>query len=206
MEIKCLEVGPIGTNCYLLCDEAAKVCAVVDPGGDGARILSAVRESGCVPGAILLTHCHYDHTGAVAELQAAWPDVPVYRNSRDVYTGDAYAMQLFPPLGGDVRDYDEGDTVALGGLTVSVLATPGHSEGSVTLACGGALFCGDTLFAGSCGRTDFVGGDPGKMMASLRRLGALEGDLAVYPGHMEPSTLERERRTNPFLLQAMGAR
>ena len=96
-----------------------------------------------------------------------------------------------------------GDTVAVGGLTVSVLATPGHSEGSVTLRCGDVLFCGDTLFAGSCGRTDFPGGSMEKMMASLRRLGQLEGDLRVLPGHMEASTLDRERRWNPYLLQAM---
>ena len=151
---------------------------------------------------ILLTHGHYDHTGAVGELQAKWPETPVYLNRRDVYA-DACTQQLFPLLSGDVRDYDEGDTVAVGGLTVTVLATPGHSEGSVTLRCQDALFCGDTLFAGSCGRTDFPGGSMEKMMASLRRLGQLEGDLRVLPGHMEASTLDRERRWNPYLLQAM---
>ena len=138
MNIKTLMVGPIGTNCYLLCDEDAKACAVIDPGGDGARIAAAVAETGCAPCAILLTHGHYDHTGAVGELQAKWPEAPVYLNHRDVYD-DAYTQQLFPALSGDVRDYDEGDTVAVGGLTVSVLATPGHSEGSVTLRCGDVL-------------------------------------------------------------------
>ena len=202
MKIKTLIVGPIGTNCYLLCDEAARVCAVIDPGGDGARIAAAAAETGCAPCAILLTHGHYDHTGAVEELLKKWPETPVYLNHRDVYD-DAYTQQLFPPLSGDVRDYDEGDTVSVGGLTVSVLATPGHSEGSVTLRCGDILFCGDTLFAGSCGRTDFPGGSMEKIMASLRRLGQLEGDLQVLPGHMEPSTLDRERRWNPYLLQAM---
>ena len=160
MKIKCLQVGPIGTNCYLLCDEDAKTCAVIDPGGDGARIAAAMAETGCVPCAILLTHGHYDHTGAVGDLQAKWPETPVYLNRRDVYA-DACTQQLFPLLSGDVRDYDEGDTVAVGGLTVTVLATPGHSEGSVTLRCQDALFCGDTLFAGSCGRTDFPGA-PGR--------------------------------------------
>ena len=106
MKIKCLQVGPIGTNCYLLCDEDAKTCAVIDPGGDGARIAAAVAETGCVPCAILLTHGHYDHTGAVGELQAKWPETPVYLNRRDVYA-DACTQQLFPLLSGDVRDYDE---------------------------------------------------------------------------------------------------
>ena len=202
MEIKTLQVGPIGTNCYLLCDETEKLCAVVDPGGDAARVAAAVVDTGCAPCAILLTHGHYDHTGGVAELRAKWPDVPVYLNHRDQYEGDAYLQQLFPPVPG-AKDYDEGDTIQVGGLTVDVMATPGHSEGSVTLRCGDVLLCGDTLFAGSCGRTDFPGGSVKKIMASLKRLGSLEGDLQVYPGHMETSTLDQERSWNPYLHQAM---
>ena len=203
MEIKTLQVGPIGTNCYLLCDETEHRCAVIDPGGDPLMVAAAVKDTGCAPAVILLTHGHYDHTGAVADLQAKWPQVPVYLNHRDQYEGDAYLQQLFPPVAG-TRNYDEGDTIAVGGLTLYVLATPGHSEGGVTLRCGDALFCGDTLFAGSCGRTDFPGGSVKKIMASLKRLGSLEGDLTVYPGHMEPSTLERERAWNPYLRQAMN--
>ena len=203
MDIKTLQVGPIGTNCYLLCDETEKLCAVIDPGGDADRVAAAVQDSGCAPCAILLTHGHYDHTGAVAELSARWPGVPVYLNRRDVYEGDAYLQQLFPPVP-CAKDYGEGDTVQVGGLTLQVLATPGHSEGSVTLRCGDVLFCGDTLFAGSCGRTDFPGGSVKKMMESLKRLGGLEGDLVVCPGHMEDSTLDRERSWNPYLRQAMS--
>ena len=203
MKIQALQVGSIGTNCYILCDEAAKVCAVIDPGAEPELILSAAEKLDCTVDKILLTHGHYDHTGAVAELQARWPEIPVYLNRRDVYEGDAYLQQLFPPVAG-AKNYDEGDTLSVGGLTVEVLTTPGHSEGSVTLRCGEALFCGDTLFAGSCGRTDFPGGSMKKIMASLKRLGELEGDLQVLPGHMEPSSLDRERRMNPYLLQAMG--
>ena len=203
MNIKTLQVGPIGTNCYILCDEAEKLCAVIDPGGDASRVAAAVAKTGCAPCAILLTHGHYDHTGGVADLQARWPEIPTYLSRRDQGAGDSYMLQLFPPVA-NAKDYDEGDTVRVGSLTLEVLATPGHSEGSVTLRCGDVLFCGDTLFAGSCGRTDFPGGSMKKIMVSLKRLGQLEGNLTVYPGHMEGSTLDQERSWNPYRRQAMN--
>ena len=203
MEIKILQVGPIGTNCYILCDDAEKLCAVVDPGGDARQIRLAVEQTGCRPCAVFLTHGHYDHTGAAAELAETWPNVPVYLNKRDCAASDPYMAQLFPAVPG-AKDYDEGDEFAVGGLTVRVLATPGHSEGSVTLRCGDVLFCGDTLFAGSMGRTDFPGGSMKKIMTSLRRLGELEGNLQVLPGHMETSDLEHERQTNYYMLHALN--
>ena len=100
--------------------------------------------------------------------------------------------------------YTHLDTLTLGSLTIEVLHTPGHSKGSVVLKVGDVLFCGDTLFAGSCGRTDLAGGSYGEIMASLKRLGELEGDYHVCPGHDVTSTLERERRSNPFLREAMA--
>ena len=202
MKVKAMQVGEIGTNCYILEDETAQVCAVIDPGGNPEQIISVVETSGCKPCAILLTHGHYDHTNGVAALQKKWPDIPVYLNQRDVYTGDAYLQTLFPLIP-NTSNYDEGDVIPVGNLKVSVMATPGHSEGSVTLRCGDILFCGDTLFYGSCGRTDFPGGSVKKILASLRRLGELEGDLPVCPGHMDTSTLDAERKINPYLRQAM---
>ena len=202
MDIKTLQVGPIGTNCYILCDEKKKRCAIIDPGGDARRIIGAVEAGGCMPCAVCLTHGHYDHTGAAMELREKWPELPVYLNCRDSYEGDAYLQQLFPTVP-DAQNYDEGDTIAVGDLTLEVMATPGHSEGGVTLRCGNALFCGDTLFAGSMGRTDFPGGSEKTIMKSLKRLGELSGNFLVYPGHMEPSELDRERRVNPYLLHAM---
>ena len=198
MEIKSLQVGPIGTNCYILCDEAEKLCAVIDPGGDASRVAAAVAKTGCAPCAILLTHGHYDHTGGVADLAEKWPGLPVYLNHRDQAGEDAYLRQLFPPIPG-AKDYDEGDTIRIGSLTLTVLATPGHSEGSVTLHCGDVLFCGDTLFAGSCGRTDLPGGNARAMRDSLARLASLKENYQVHPGHGQGSTLDWEKKTNPYL-------
>lgn len=202
MTIKTMQVGPIGTNCYILEDGASRRAAVIDPGGDAPRVLAALK--GLDVRYILLTHGHYDHTGAAAETAAAFPEAAVYIHEKDFYDVDPSLFPLRTELPGGVRFYGEGDSLPLGALTLSVLHTPGHSEGSVTLRCEDALFCGDTLFAGSCGRTDFPGGDTSKMLASLRRLGELEGDLRVLPGHMESSSLERERRMNPCLRQAMS--
>jgi glyoxylase-like metal-dependent hydrolase (beta-lactamase superfamily II) len=202
MKIKALQVGELGTNCYILADEMAKLCAVVDPGGNAKRISTAIEQLDCKLCAIFLTHGHYDHTGGAEELAALWPDVPVYLNRRDANPDSPYMAQLFPVVAG-AKDYDEGDEIAVGGLTVTVMATPGHSEGSVTLRCGDVLFCGDTLFAGSCGRTDFPGGSMQKILKSLKRLAQLEGNLQVLPGHMDLSDLDHERRTNPYVLHAL---
>nr|WP_326127316.1 MBL fold metallo-hydrolase [uncultured Oscillibacter sp.] len=198
MNIKAMQVGPIGTNCYLL--EDARQAAVIDPGGDASRLLAALE--GAEVRYILLTHGHYDHTGAAAALAAAFPQAAVYIHEKDYRDVDPGLFPLRTELS-SVNFYGEGDRLTLGGLELQVLHTPGHSEGSVTLRCGDVLFCGDTLFAGSCGRTDLPGGDTAKILASLRRLGELEGDLRVLPGHMECSTLGRERQVNPYLRQAM---
>lgn len=203
MEIKMLQVPPLGTNCYLICDEEAKLCAVVDPGGGAKSVAAAIRETGCEPACILLTHGHYDHTGGVDGLREIWPEIRVYLSHKDRFPPESAEARLFLPLGGEIMDYGEGDVVTVGGLTFRVLSTPGHSEGSVCLLCGDVLISGDTLFAGSCGRTDFTGGSMRKMMTSLRRLAALEGNPAVLPGHMDISDLDAERKHNPYVLQAL---
>lgn len=203
MKIISMQVGPIMTNCYILIDEESKKTAVIDPGEDADRILAALREEDSQVEYILLTHGHYDHTTAVPELHAALPQARIYIHQADA---NGAGSKLFP-LASQVEDlllYDEGDTLALGGLTIQVLHTPGHSPGSVTLQVEDALFSGDTLFAGSCGRTDLAGGSYDQMMASLKRLGELEGEFRVLPGHNAPSTLDREREYNSFVREAMG--
>jgi glyoxylase-like metal-dependent hydrolase (beta-lactamase superfamily II) len=199
MNIKLMQVGEIGTNCYLLEDEDTRSAAIIDPGGEARGILGQAKADGVQVKAILLTHSHYDHTGAVRELREALPGVPVYLHPADaVQLGTA----VMPPIG-ETLPYQEGDTVPVGNLTVQVLHTPGHTPGGVTLRVEDVLFTGDTLFQGSMGRTD-LGGSYTEIMASLKRLGQLEGDLQVLPGHMGVSTLDRERKSNYFLREALG--
>ena len=202
MEVKVLQVGPIGTNCYILEDEKARAAAIIDPGDEAGRILQVIEADGVDVKYILLTHGHYDHTTAVPQLHKALPQAEIYIHRADA---NGAGSQLFPLAGQipDLKFYDEGDTLALGDMTIQVLHTPGHSKGSVTLKVGDELFCGDTLFAGSCGRTDLAGGSYAEIMTSLKKLGQLPGDYHVCPGHDVTSTLERERRSNPFLREAM---
>ena len=203
MKVKMMQVGPIGTNCYILEDEGEKRAAVIDPGDEAGRILSVLREMDSQVDYILLTHGHYDHTTAVPELHEALPDAKIYIHKADA---NGTGGRIFP-LAGQVKDllfYDEGDALPLGALTVEVLHTPGHSKGSVTLKVRDVLFTGDTLFAGDCGRTDLPGGSYEEILASLGRLGRLEGNFHVCPGHEQTSTMDREREINRYLREGMG--
>ena len=202
MKVKVLHVGPLFTNCYVLEEEKNHLAAVVDPGGNAKEIAGVLWDEGLALEYILLAHGHYDHTTGVPELHETYPDAKIYIHQADA---NGAGSRLFP-LAGEVDElllYGEGDQLTLGGLTIDVLHTPGHSKGSVVLKVADVLFCGDTLFAGSMGRTDLPGGSYDKIMASLKRLGQLEGNYHVCPGHDITSTLDRERQSNPFLLEAM---
>ena len=205
MKVLSLMVGPIMTNCYLLCDEAAKVCAVIDPGDEPERIEALMATTGCTPVMILLTHGHFDHCTGVAGLLKKWPDLPVYIHEADV-TDSSGSELTFRRLGEkNQRYYQEGDTLTVGGLTLRVMETPGHSRGSVCLLVEGqgVIFSGDTLFRGNCGRCDFPGGDYRAMLRSLARLGRLEGQYQLYPGHEEATDMNYERKANPYMKQGM---
>ena len=205
MRVLSLMVGPIMTNCYILCDEAAKVCAVIDPGDEAGRIEEEIASSGCTPTMILLTHGHFDHCTGVADLLEKWPELPVYIHEADVV--DTVGDQLkFCRLGEkNQRYYHEGDKLTVGNLTLDVMETPGHSQGSVSLLVEGqhVIFSGDTLFRGNCGRCDFPGGDYRAMVRSLGRLGKLEGQYTVYPGHEEATDMDYERKANPYMRHGM---
>ena len=202
MKLKALQVGPIGTNCYLLIDETTNKAAIVDPGDEANRILTTFPQRDLEVEYIFLTHGHYDHTTAVPELHEALPNAKVYIHKEDA---NGAGTHLFPLAGqiSDLHYYGEGDKLPLGNLTVKVLHTPGHSPGSVVLQVEDVLFCGDTLFAGSCGRCDLRGGSFPQMLQSLKRLYELPGNYHVLPGHDTLSTLDREREGNIYMMQAM---
>ncbi len=202
MEIRHIYIPSVFTNCFLLADETTGAAAVIDPGDDITdALLKAVADQGWTLRAIFLTHGHFDHTGGVASLRKALPHIPVYLHPADanLTVPMMNTAELNP-----VTLWRDGDVVPLGSLQVEVLSTPGHSKGSVVLKCQDVLFTGDTLFALEVGRTDLYGGSYDELLESLRKLAALEGDYRVLPGHEGFSTLDRERKNNYYMLQALG--
>lgn len=192
MNISTLSLGMLQTNCYLL--SHGDRCLAIDPGGEPEKVLDFLRRQGLTLEAILLTHGHFDHVGAVKPL-AEETGCPVYLCQEDLnLPGTMTAGPLYY-----THSYGEGDQLTLAGMTFTVLHTPGHTPGSVCLRFGEHLFTGDTLFAGSCGRTDFPGSSPAAMGRSLTRLAALRENFKVYPGHGETTTLDEEKRYNPYL-------
>lgn len=192
VNVSTLPLGAYQTNCYIVSREGSDCCIVIDPGYVSGEILRQAQ--GKRISAILLTHGHFDHVGGVGYL-ASEADCPVYICPEEL---------SMPPqmTGGTVfytNTYGEGDTLTLAELSVKILHTPGHTPGSVCLQVEDALFTGDTLFQDSCGRTDLPGGDWATILKSLRRLKALEGNYRVYPGHGPSTTLDDERKFNPYL-------
>ena len=188
------------TNCYILADEKTKAAAIIDPGDTVPEIKELVKKDNLDVRAIFLTHGHYDHVGGVAALRKKYKDIPVYLHPEDAGKDtELMATRALDP----VTLWRDGDVVMVGELQVEVLHTPGHSAGSVTLRCQDVLFTGDTLFTQSVGRTDFPGGSQEALMASLKRLGELEGDYQVLPGHDTFTSLDQERQGNPYLKQAL---
>ena len=197
MKLTALTVGSIETNCYIVYDEETKGAVVIDPSDDAALVEARIAALGLQVRAILLTHGHFDHGGDTERIRRL-SGAPVYLHPAD----RALPSWLTHGLSADV-DLHDGDELDFNGLRFRVLHTPGHTPGSVCFLCGTLLFAGDTLFAGSCGRTDLPGGSWQDMAASLRRLAELDGDYTVYPGHGEPTTLDEERANNPYLEMAL---
>ena len=194
MKIITITGGSLYTNCYMAFAENSDTCVLIDPGFDAEQILEKVRAQGKTVEAIFLTHGHFDHIGGVKEI-APQTGCKVYIHEADLGLPSQLTVGTVPAT----DHYDEGDTVTAAGLTFQVLHTPGHTPGGVCLLCEEAMFAGDTLFAGTCGRTDLPGSSPRQMRESLSRLAKLEKNYRVLPGHGIYSTLDMEKRTNPYL-------
>jgi glyoxylase-like metal-dependent hydrolase (beta-lactamase superfamily II) len=207
IDVRSFTVGMVQENCYLVRREGSERAVIIDPGDEPDRLLAAVRELGVELEAILLTHTHFDHVGAVAPVARA-TGAPVWCPELEVgVLADIMAFVPWPGFG-PFESYDAdhtvrgGETLELAGLSFEVLFTPGHSPGHVTYALRdeNALFSGDVLFEGSVGRVDLPGGDWPTLLASITSLvDGFPPETAVYPGHMGITTLGRERQTNPFL-------
>ena len=203
--VRCLVVPPLDANCWIVTTRGAPEAAVIDPGGAGEAILEAVSELDAGISAILLTHGHFDHMTAAAELAIA-SGAPIYAHPADAFLLAHPQEQMPGVVDASVRGVErilpvaEGDEIEVGELRFTVIETPGHSPGSVCYLTGAAIFTGDTLFAGGIGRTDLPGGDFEQLMASIRnKLMPLPDDTAVHPGHGPSATIGHERRTNPWL-------
>ena len=194
IHIHCLPLGLYQTNTYIVSKDDCKRCIVIDPGYEADTILNRTALLGLEIEAILLTHGHFDHVGAVRQI-AADTDCRVYIHEQEktlpaaMTDGPLYYTDLYPAEG----------KLQLADMDILILPTPGHTPGSVCLLTGDVMFSGDTLFAGSMGRCDFPGSSIFDMRKSLKKIRGLAGDYRVFPGHAESTTLEFERKTNPYL-------
>jgi hydroxyacylglutathione hydrolase len=213
IDVRMFTVGMVAENCYIVRPKGSDHAVIVDPGDEAPRLIEAVGALGIASvDAILLTHCHFDHIGAVAPLAEA-TGAPVWCPELEVHVL-ANIMEYVPwPGFGPYESYQAdhtvagGETLELAGLTIDVRFTPGHSPGHVSYSIRDqdALFSGDVLFQGSVGRVDLPGGDWPRLLASIESLiEEFPPETTVYPGHMGITTLGRERATNPFLNELAG--
>jgi glyoxylase-like metal-dependent hydrolase (beta-lactamase superfamily II) len=212
MDVRMFTVGPVAENSYVVRADDSPSCVIVDPGDEADRILAPVHELSLQVEAILLTHTHFDHVGAVAPI-ARETGAPVYcpEAEAQILANLPDVMQMIG-WGFEYEGYEPeelisgGETLALAGLEIEVLFTPGHSPGHVTFSipAESAIFSGDVIFQGSIGRTDLPGGDTATLMTTLRDLVERFGDeTTIYPGHMGVTSIGAERATNPFIAQAV---
>ena len=207
MDARCFTVGMVAENTWIARKEGAASALLIDPGDEPERLEAAIDDLGVTVEAILITHCHFDHVGAVAEM-ARRTKAPVYCPQGEVFILENINDYVRFPGFGPFESYSpektvtHGDKLQLAGFEIDVIGTPGHSPDHVTYSIPSekAIFSGDVLFQGSVGRTDLPGADHATLMASIARLlDTLPDETGVLPGHMDPTTLGRERQTNPFL-------
>jgi hydroxyacylglutathione hydrolase len=203
--IKKLEVGPIMANCFILGCESTKEAAVIDPGDDADRILMELAKSELKVKYLINTHGHFDHVSANKRMkEVTGAQIAIHPDDEPMLEELSRSAMMFglsaensPPADVVLK---HGDTISFGQITLEVIHTPGHSRGGICLYTKGHLFAGDTLFAGSIGRTDLPGGDYDTLISSIKNnLLGLDDDTIVYTGHGPETTIGREKQTNPFI-------
>ncbi|MEG2051142.1 MAG: MBL fold metallo-hydrolase [Oscillospiraceae bacterium] len=209
MQIIKMMLGSIATNCYILIDDATKKAAVIDPAECSAELLDVLKSNDISSvDYILLTHGHFDHILGVSKLKKIYKDAKVaihlldadclFDPNKSMASTSEYANEIQEPLTADII-LNDNDEFNLGEIGIKVLHTPGHTKGSICLICEDIIISGDTLFCKTVGRTDFEGGSMQDMLQSLKKLGNLKGDYAVYPGHNRETTLNEEREHNRYM-------
>ncbi len=204
MKIKSIIVGPIQSNCYIVYDEKSLEALVIDPGEEAGKIVRAIDDNHLKVRYIVCTHGHFDHIGAVtgvkkhtgAKVAINKNDIEIYRHAREFAA--SWGFHIDQPPDPDLL-VEDGDEIVAGGLQLRALITPGHSPGGICLYGKGVLFTGDTIFAGSVGRTDLYGGDVKELKKSFARLILLPADTEIFPGHGSSSTIRKEKATNFFI-------
>ncbi|MCL4393418.1 MAG: MBL fold metallo-hydrolase [Chloroflexi bacterium] len=212
MILDCLVVGPLSVNCYLVGDERTRQGIVIDPGDDARKIIDGIKRHQLQIVAIVNTHAHFDHVGAV-EAVRKFTGAPFLLHAEEApvleyaaSSAAAFGLEVAQPQPAD-RLLRQGDEVSAGAVELNVIETPGHTPGGICLYTAGVLFAGDTLFRGGIGRVDLPGGDYAVLMRSIGdRLLALPDSTKVYPGHGPATTISEERRLNPFLKPLMTGR
>jgi glyoxylase-like metal-dependent hydrolase (beta-lactamase superfamily II) len=205
MILEGLAVGGMGSNCYIIGCDQTKEAAVVDPGAEGRRILDRLGRLGLKCTKIILTHGHVDHIGALREvLEATGAEVLIHELDGDMLTSPSKNLSMFMgallKFKGADRLLKDGDNIQVGTVNLEVIHTPGHTPGGICLKVGDDLLTGDTLFAGSIGRSDFPGGNHNQLINSIKtKLLGFPGKTRVFPGHGPASTIDEEKRFNPFL-------
>lgn len=204
MFLQKIVVGPLQVNCFIVADENSNEAIVIDPGDEPDRILEVVKDNNLKIKYIVCTHAHFDHIGAVTEIkEETGAKIIIHKDELEIYEGARdqaafWGYELAPLPEPDIF-VNEGDNIGFGNLSFVVIHTPGHSPGGISLYSENVVFTGDTLFAGSVGRTDFYGGDIERLKKSFVRLLTLPPETKVFSGHGPSSTIQREKTVNFFL-------